>query len=217
MPSTPRSREAIEDADPDAVHRVRTGSRRLQAMLEAMLREAGPAARALERPARAWLRELKQVRRAAGPVRDLDVQRKLLENWVGKQAPEQDASAWRQRGEPDPHARRNESRRKCSMRGSKASASTWRMVCRSRSGSGSRDWRKGRALLYCDHPCSSGQAEDAVRPADAVALEDFVRAADAMPLLDAENLHDFRKATKKARYVAEAGAEGRDTAAWPRR
>ena len=29
-----------------------------------------------------------------------------------------------------------------------------------------------------------------------------------MPLLHAENLHDFRKATKKARYVAEVGAEG---------
>ena len=35
----------------------------------------------------------------------------------------------------------------------------------------------------------------------------FVRAADAMPLLHAENLHDFRKATKKARYVAESAAE----------
>ena len=45
------------------------------------------------------------------------------------------------------------------------------------------------------------------RSADAVALEDFVRAADAMPLLDAENLHDFRKATKKARYVAESATE----------
>jgi CHAD domain-containing protein len=46
------------------------------------------------------------------------------------------------------------------------------------------------------------------RPADAVALEDFVRACDAMPLLHPENLHDFRKATKKARYLAEMGAEG---------
>ncbi len=27
-------------------------------------------------------------------------------------------------------------------------------------------------------------------------------------MLDAENLHDFRKATKKARYVAESGAQG---------
>jgi CHAD domain-containing protein len=45
------------------------------------------------------------------------------------------------------------------------------------------------------------------RSADAVALEDFVLAADAMPLLDAENLHDFRKMTKKARYVAESATE----------
>ena len=34
-----RRAQCVEDADPDAVHRVRTGSRRLQAMLEAMLRE----------------------------------------------------------------------------------------------------------------------------------------------------------------------------------
>src|ERR1700722_13927911 len=32
--------QGIEDADPEAVHRMRTGSRRLQALLEAMLREA---------------------------------------------------------------------------------------------------------------------------------------------------------------------------------
>ncbi len=82
----------MENADPEAVHRVRTGSRRLQAMLEATLREAGPAADALVRPTRAWLRELKQIRRAAGAVRDLDVQRKLLENWVGEQTPKQDAA-----------------------------------------------------------------------------------------------------------------------------
>ena len=80
--------QGIEDAAPEAVHRMRTGSRRLQALLEATLREAGPAGHALERPTRTWLRELKQVRRAAGAVRDLDVQRKLLEDWVGKGANE---------------------------------------------------------------------------------------------------------------------------------
>src|ERR1700688_3980420 len=77
--------QCVEDADTDAVHRVRTGSRRLQAMLEAMLREN--ATFALDHPARPWLRQLKQIRRAAGPVRDLDVHRKLLENLVGKAAP----------------------------------------------------------------------------------------------------------------------------------
>src|SRR5271155_5270026 len=83
--------QAAEDADPAAVHRVRTGSRRLQATVEAMLREGGPAADGLQRPARAWLRELKQIRRAAGALRDLDVQRKILEQWVSQQAPAQNA------------------------------------------------------------------------------------------------------------------------------
>src|SRR5271163_2330982 len=83
--------QCVHDADSGAVHRVRTSSRRLQAMLEAMLREA-PAmvARQLEQPARAMLRPLKQVRRAAGPVRDLDVHRKLLENWLGEGEPKPD-------------------------------------------------------------------------------------------------------------------------------
>ncbi len=38
-----------------------------------------------------------------------------------------------------------------------------------------------------------------------------MRASDAMPLLHAENLHDFRKATKKARYVAESGGAERSS------
>ena len=82
----------VRDADPDAVHRLRTGSRRLQAMLEARLRESTTFY--LNQPARAWLKQLKQVRQAAGAVRDLDVQRKLLERWLGKQAaPGSDAEA----------------------------------------------------------------------------------------------------------------------------
>ena len=54
--------QCVHDADSEAVHRVRTSSRRLQAMLEAMLREAPPFA--LDQPARALLRPLKQIRRA---------------------------------------------------------------------------------------------------------------------------------------------------------
>ena len=38
-----------------------------------------------------------------------------------------------------------------------------------------------------------------------LALEDFLRLVDEMPVLEADNLHDFRKGAKKARYVAEAG------------
>src|ERR1700679_3950335 len=77
--------QCVDDVDPDAVHRLRTGSRRLEAMLEATLRE-NPGL-ALQEPAQAWLRQLKRIRRAAGPVRDLDVHRKLLEDWVGQEPP----------------------------------------------------------------------------------------------------------------------------------
>jgi CHAD domain-containing protein len=180
--------QCAQDSHPDAVHRVRTGSRRLQAMLEAMLRETpGPA---LEQPARAWLRQLKQIRRAAGAVRDLDVHRKLLEDWVGKDSgplskQAEMLDAWL-KGERKrlAHGMQKKTRRR------------------------QRALAEGQAgfLAAISHvPLSSMRSS---RPGDSVALEDFVRTADTMPVLDAENLHDFRKATKKARYVAESAVDG---------
>jgi CHAD domain-containing protein len=189
--------QCVEDADSDAVHRVRTGSRRLQAMLEAMLREN--ATFALDHPARPWLRQLKQVRRAAGPVRDLDVHRKLLENLVGKAAAPDSAT--------NPHHKPAEtkqaemldewlkSERKHLARGMQ------KQIRKRQHGLAARQ----TAVLNVigSVPLESARTG---RSADAVALEYFVRAIDAMPLLDAENLHEFRKATKKARYVAESAA-----------
>jgi CHAD domain-containing protein len=184
--------QCMEDADADAVHRVRTGSRRLQAMLEAMLREN--ATFALDHPARACLRQLKQIRRAAGPVRDLDVHRKLLENLVGKAAPGDDANPLQAQAEMLDDWLKSE--RKHLARG---------MQKQMRKRQHGLEGRQTAVL----HAIGSVSLETAGtgRSADAVALEDFVRAADAMPLLDAENLHDFRKATKKARYVAESATE----------
>jgi CHAD domain-containing protein len=199
--------QAVEDADPAAVHRVRTGSRRLQATLEATLREGGPAADGLDRPARAWLRELKQIRRAAGVVRDLDVQRKILEQWVGKQAPARDAEEGS--AELSPLAVQAEMKQAEVL-------DAWLKGERKHLAHGMQKQIRKR-----QHRLAKGQYEffdamarlplagaKAPRSADAVALENFVRACDAMPLLHMENLHDFRKATKKARYVAEMGAEG---------
>src|SRR6187402_2164883 len=65
--------------DPGPVHHVRTGTRRLQATLETVVREAGRRGAPLKKAEKRWLRLLKRVRRAAAPVRDLDVQRELLE------------------------------------------------------------------------------------------------------------------------------------------
>lgn len=76
-----------KDATVDAVHDIRTGTRRIEAMLDAILRErVSPtpgleleSTAALREAAERWLRLLKRIRRTAAPVRDLDVHRKLLE------------------------------------------------------------------------------------------------------------------------------------------
>ena len=190
--------QCVEDADSDGVHRVRTGSRRLQAMLEAMLREN--ATFALDYPARPWLRQLKQIRRAAGSVRDLDVHRKLLEDLVGKgAAPGSDTNPLHKPAETKQAEMLDEwlkSERKHLARGMQ------KQIRKRQHGLADRQ----TAVLNAIGSVSL-ESVRTVRSADAVALEDFVRAADAMPLLDAENLHDFRKATKKARYVSESAAE----------
>jgi len=69
------------DPDVDAVHDTRTGTRRLQALLENLVREmpAGEAGERVRDAAKALMRQLKRIRRTAGTVRDLDVHRKLLE------------------------------------------------------------------------------------------------------------------------------------------
>jgi CHAD domain-containing protein len=201
--------QGIQDADPEAVHKMRTGSRRLQAMLEATLREAGPAGQALERGARAWLRELKQVRRAAGAVRDLDVQRKLLEDWLSKQMHRQNGAP--DIGEASPPAEIKQAEM----------LDAWLKSERKHLSHGMQKQIKkrqqrlaeGQGMCFAAISRAPRGRLEALRTADGVALENFVRAADAMPLLHAENLHDFRKATKKARYVAEAGAEGHSSVA----
>jgi CHAD domain-containing protein len=195
--------QCVEDADLTAVHRLRTGSRRLQAMLEATLREGGEAANGLEQPARAWLRQLQRIRRAASAVRDLDVHRQLLEGWMDKRAPKLGAS-----GEPGTAA--------TPVFTQAEMLAAWLKGERKQLAHGMQKQIQKRQQKLAEQqkalldaigqvPLGSSTTQ---RSAEATALEDFVRAADAMPLLDAENLHDFRKATKKARYVAESGAEG---------
>src|SRR3984885_10493134 len=194
--------QGVEDADPEAVHRMRTGSRRLQALLGATLGEAGPPGNTLQRPTRAWLRELKQVRRAAGAVRDLDVQRKLLESWMGKQMPGQEMPI--HEATPPAEIKQAEmldawlkGERKHLARGMQKEIKKRQQAL-----------AEGQGTLFTAITRVSLGSPRTLRAADAMALEEFVRATDAMSLLHGENLHDFRKATKKARYLAEAGVEG---------
>jgi CHAD domain-containing protein len=208
--------QCVQDADPEAVHRTRTGSRRVQATVEAILRENGAAGNALRQPARAWLRQLKRIRRDAGPVRDLDVHRKLLESWIGEGAATQDPAIVNR--SPVPPATKRAGGGTSLLRNQAEKLDTWLKEERNRLGRGmqKRIGNRQQALTnrQSEFFAVNGRVHQgrlqALRPADAVALDDFMRAVDAMPVLHAENLHDFRKATKKARYVAESGAE--DTA-----
>jgi CHAD domain-containing protein len=195
--------QGIEDAAPEAVHRMRTGSRRVQALLEATLREAGPAGSALERPTRTWLRELKQVRRAAGAVRDLDVQRKLLEDWIAKRMREQETASV-SAGSPPAEIKQAETLDAWLKGERKHLARAMQKQVKKRQ----QALAKGQGTLFTAITRVSLGRPRTLRGTDAMALQEFVRATDAMPSLHAENLHDFRKATKKARYLAEAGAEG---------
>ncbi len=186
--------QCIADADPEAVHRLRTGTRRVQAMLEAELLAGGPVADALEQPARAWLRQLRKVRQAAGPVRDLDVHRKLLEDWGRQQTPE---SMARLGPQLETLALWLTSRRKKRARRMQKQVEQRRQRLMER-----------QCMVLIALSSVPADQTDVARSADAAALSAFVRVSEDMPILNADNLHEFRKATKKARYVSEAEAEG---------
>jgi CHAD domain-containing protein len=178
----------VEEAAPEAVHAVRTGSRRLQATLEAMLRENA----SLQEPAKGWLRQLKQVRRAAGTVRDLDVHRKLLEHWIASES----SPLEKQAGVLDVWLKGRRKHLASDME--------------KKIGKRQQEMEQRQAAFLAAVDSVGFDSVRVPRSADAMALEQFVCAADAMPSLNAENLHDFRKATKKARYVAESGCTGQE-------
>jgi CHAD domain-containing protein len=204
----------------EAVHHLRTGTRRVEATLETLAREAGARGlgRATEEARQRWLRQLKKVRRAAGTVRDLDVHRELLaENFlpavdsahdkVGAELAEATAAAATGSVEITPvmqQARALDQWLK-DQRSDAAQA-----LCSTLDDHADRlldAERQFMAAMAKRHSVS----HRAHRPAARLALEDYLRLMDAMPLLDKENLHDFRKGAKKARYVAES--DDKDSAA----
>jgi CHAD domain-containing protein len=197
----------------EAVHHLRTGTRRVEATLETLAREAGVRGlgTAAEEARQRWLRQLKKVRRASGTVRDLDVHRELLaDNFL----PAVDTA-------PDKVAADLTEATAAAVTGS---VKITPLVQRARAlDAWLKDRRSDAAQALCstldDHAERLLDAEQqfmaamakrrsvshrAHRPAARLALEDYLRLMDAMPLLDKENLHDFRKGAKKARYVAES-------------
>ena len=205
-------REEGDDAGVESVHHLRTGTRRVEAALETLAREAGarglgPAA---EEARQRWLRQLKKVRRAAGMVRDLDVHRELLaENFLppSDTAPDNVAA--------DLAAATTTAAGSDTRTPLAEQARTLDAWLKSRRAAAVEELSKtlddhAKRLLEAEQQFMAAVAQRSSitsrvhRPVARLALEDYLRLVDAMPLLDKENLHDFRKGAKKARYIAES-------------
>lgn len=202
--------KCLEDSGVETVHRVRTGTRRVEAILDVLMREAAAENPALNQAAAKWRRELKKIRRAAAPVRDLDVHRQLLETFAGVGKAGAKEHARMEQSEVEKQASTPESKDALQIQAERLDV--WLKHAREHHGEElARQIRKrlGKLDALAADFASAWQAQRGRRraPPDAAleALDAIVRLSDQMPMLDAGNLHDFRKGAKKARYVTEAG------------
>jgi CHAD domain-containing protein len=210
------------DPNVDTVHDTRTGTRRLQATLENVVRETaeGASGDAVRDAAQAFMRQLKRIRRAAGAVRDLDVHRKLVEK-VAELAPsagsERHGASTRTAlvqapGRPDLVETPEASLRTGGLPKQADDLDAW--LKHQRVAQAERLKTLAPKLLakfdkrridlesaMLRHPAKRRTTAPAV-----LALDTFARLANEMQFLDGVNLHDFRKGAKKARYVAELAA-----------
>jgi CHAD domain-containing protein len=206
---------AAPDVDP--VHDVRTGTRRVQAMVEAILRERSDTA--LHDAAVKWLQMLKRVRRAAAPVRDLDVHRKLLHKLVKYGSKEEGAGITAPGGDvtgPSPSLIEAPAAELPTnpVEHQAEHLDAWLHHARQHHATALRK-KAEKFLPKFDAEAAAFEAALAQgrrtrhrpRSAAVVALESFARLVHEMQQLDAGNLHDFRKGAKKARYIAESAAE----------
>jgi CHAD domain-containing protein len=191
----------------ETVHRLRTGTRRSGALLESLLagRRTTAAGEQLQRDAAKLMREWRKLRRAAGKVRDLDVHRGLLAK-LRKQLPppasdltpeakQQSVASLSQLDHLDAWLRQEREQQAGYLKTEAARRSP-------------RCAALVPVVLAALEKARSSRAQNLSRQSPAtLALEDFFHTAYAMPSLDRQNLHDFRKRTKEARYVAEAGGE----------
>jgi CHAD domain-containing protein len=204
-----------DDPDVDAVHDTRTGTRRLQATLEALAREV-PEGEPVRETAMAAMRLLKRIRHEAGPVRDLDVHRKLVEKLTKRAGAPGAAGDGAESTAANGPAEGNEtSRARAAVDRQAGDLDAWLKHRRAELAHGLQEHAQDLAgkLDKRMEELEAALGERSARrarkkPAGVVALDNFARLATEMQVLDAGNLHDFRKGAKKARYVAELAAQG---------
>jgi len=209
------------DPEVEAVHNVRTGTRRIEAMLDSILRERttgsglDPEKTAqIEKAAEKWLRLLKKIRRTAATVRDLDVHRKLLEKQklLKKANGEKDQAALPE-GNPSLETPGSEKQGPYTIERQAEDLDAWLKHSRQEQAQPlikvAPKWaaRLDKELASFAEAMIQAPRSRSSRSAAVVALEAFARLSTQMQRLDAGNLHDFRKGAKKARYMAESGGE----------
>lgn len=218
--------KCADDPDVDAVHDTRTGTRRLQATLEDLMRDLSEGD-AVREAATALMRQLKKIRHEAGPVRDLDVHRKLLEKLM-ERALEPD-SRGKEDGEKEDASRpvsavdvletEEAGRRATGIAQQADDLDAWlkqrrgELAGRLQRDAGGMLAKLDKRLTELDEALGARRPRRVgKRPPGVVALDAFARLATEMQVLDEGNLHDFRKGAKKARYVAELAGQGDDHA-----
>jgi CHAD domain-containing protein len=188
-------KKSADDPDVDAVHDTRTGTRRIEAAIEAELGRIETTEDELTKAAQAWERLLKKIRRAAAPVRDLDVQRKLLKTLA--------AELKSRAGEGGNPLAEEIARLDDALRAERADRAA--PLKKSATGWGAKLDGHREAFAVAPRPSGRRGRRDAAK----TALDAFAKLAYQMRQLDAGNLHDFRKGAKKARYMAEQGTDER--------
>jgi CHAD domain-containing protein len=218
--------KCADDPDVDPVHDTRTGTRRLQATLEELLRATpdDEETQQVRAAATALMRQLKKIRRAAAPVRDLDVHRKLLDKLTkhalgektkkeqSEESPGSRASAIVD--QPDLLERPEAGLRTTPLEQQSDDLDGWLKHHRAQQAHALQSQARSLAtklekrLENLATAMRAAPRRRAAKPPGIVALDAFARLASEMQHLDAGNLHDFRKGAKKARYVAELAAQG---------
>jgi CHAD domain-containing protein len=177
--------DCLKDPRPKPVHKLRSSTRRIEARLELL---AVSTDLNIDREAKPLRKALRQIRRAAGAVRDLDVHRDLLKTYK--------RTADTKRLDDELSALREKATRKLT----KVLESNQKKI-----GKSLNALEIGlKPALYLD---LSGKELTSLTKGW------FAKSACSLDPEHDDELHSIRKAGKTARYIAETGAENSKAAA----
>lgn len=177
------ARKTVSDGEPEHVHQLRTTSRRIETLITAREKELANGAGKLTK-------QLRRLRRQAGKVRDLDVQIAALRT-VAVESITRDKARLMSQLE---RARRKRHQKLASTVQKEFDATLQK--------------RAKKVQKQLESVLADSTGPNYTR----LALDRFSEAMRDFPALDEDNLHKFRIACKRIRYLAELG-DGNDAAA----